>query len=208
MKVGIIDYGMGNLGSVRRALGELDAEAVIVVRPEDAAVVDKLLLPGVGSFSEAMASLHESGWVDAIREQVMSKGKPLLGICLGMQLLADRGGEGMVDGSGAGLGLIPGEVVHIDKLGCAMRVPHVGWNAVDPTPDEALFDGIPSGTDFYFVHSYVFQPEHTADIRATCDYGSPFAAAVGRGSVMGTQFHPEKSSRAGFRVLRNFLEII
>ncbi|MBS1141857.1 MAG: imidazole glycerol phosphate synthase subunit HisH [Proteobacteria bacterium] len=207
MKVAIIDYGMGNLGSVRRALDELDAKAVIVSRPEQAASADRLVLPGVGSFADGMASLRDSGWIAAIREQVVDKGKPLLGICLGMQLLADHGDEGLVGGFSQGLGLVRGKVVRLDRLGCAMRIPHVGWNAIEPATDTALFAGIPDGTDFYFVHSYAFQAEEPADVFATCDYGVRFAAAIGRGNVMGTQFHPEKSSRAGFSVLRNFLEI-
>lgn len=205
MKVAIIDYGMGNLGSVRRALDELDAETVIVSRPEQAASADRLVLPGVGSFADGMASLNDSGWTAAIREQVVDKGKPLLGICLGMQLLAYRGDEGLVDGFSAGLGLVPGEVVRLDRLGCTLRIPHVGWNAIEPAAEAALFTGIPGGTDFYFVHSYAFHAAEPADVLARCDYGVRFAAAIGRGNVMGTQFHPEKSSRAGFRVLRNFL---
>lgn len=207
MKVAIIDYGMGNLGSVRRALDELGASSVIVSKPEEARNADKLILPGVGGFAEGMSSLRESGWKDAIQEQVLNNGKMLLGICLGMQLLATHGEEGLSDGHSEGLGLIPGEVIRLDKAGSGLRIPHVGWNSIEVSPGARLFDGIPPGTDFYFVHSYVVQPDCAADVMATCDYGTRFAASIGNGAVVGTQFHPEKSSRAGFQVLQNFLEM-
>ena len=202
MKVALIDYGMGNLGSVRRALGELGAEALLADAPAKLAGADRIILPGVGAFGDAMDLLQAGGWVSPLREQA-NRGKPLLGICLGMQLLAARGLEG---GTNQGLGLISGEVVPLTTLGCALRIPHVGWNSV-AVRDAAssIMRGIPEGTDFYFVHSYAFQPSDPADVVATTAYGVPVPAVVARGNVMGTQFHPEKSSRAGFRLLRNFL---
>lgn len=202
MKVGIIDYGMGNLGSVSRALAAIGVHPVIAARPEQLDDVDRLILPGVGSFGDGMTHLEKHGWVDAIGEWT-SVGKPFLGICLGMHLLASRGTEG---GERAGLGLVPGVVRRLDALGCSGRIPHVGWNDVRLTdPDGALFGGIPTGTDFYFVHSYAFEAADPADVLGEIEYGAMVPAAVGRDNVVGTQFHPEKSSKAGLRLLRNFV---
>jgi glutamine amidotransferase len=202
MKVALIDYGMGNLGSVRRAIGELGAEPLLADAPAKLGAADRIILPGVGAFSDGMRLLEAGGWTRAIRAQA-DAGKPVLGICLGMQLLAARGLEG---GDNEGLGLIPGEVQPLASLGCELRIPHVGWNSVAVRDRSAgMMLGIPDGTDFYFVHSYAFQPRDAADVVATTEYGIPIAAVVARGKVMGTQFHPEKSSRAGFRLLRNFL---
>jgi|SRR5688572_17443075 len=200
MNVAVIDYGLGNLGSVRRAIAELGAEAALVDKPEQLAAADRVILPGVGSFADGMALLRERGWVGPLRETR----KPVLGICLGMQLLAARGTEG---GAAEGLALIPGDVIHLETLGCALRIPHVGWNAVEVhDASSSILRGIPGGTDFYFVHSYVFTPREERDVVATTSYGVPVPAVVRRGNVVGTQFHPEKSSKAGFRVLRNFLD--
>ena len=204
MNVAIVDYGMGNLGSVSGALTGLGAQATIVQHPRELAGADRLILPGVGSFAEGMAHLCEHGWFAAIRAEVQT-GKPLLGICLGMHLLATRGTEG---GDVAGLDLIPGEVRRLDTLGCGERIPHVGWNSVRPLSQAGgLLAGIPDGTDFYFVHSYAFRVAQESDVLASANYGVPFSAVLGRGHVFGTQFHPEKSSRAGFRLLRNFLDL-
>jgi len=204
MKVAIIDYGVGNLGSVRRALARLDAEAVITDRPAQLAGADRIILPGVGSFSDGMARLGAHGWVEEIQRQVRESGKPLLGLCLGMQLLASRGREG---GDTPGLGFVAGDVVRLDTIGCRLRIPHVGWNTITRSGgDHGLLAGIPDGTDFYFVHSYAFAPANSGHVWAATDYGVPVVAAVGTGHVFGTQFHPEKSSKAGLRLLRNFLE--
>ncbi len=202
MTVAIIDYGMGNLGSVSGALAELGASPVITRQPADLAGADRIILPGVGSFAEGMENLTGLGWVNAIRREVEA-GKPLLGICLGMQLLATRGTEG---GDIAGLDFVPGVVKRLDTAGCDQRIPHVGWNSLAVTGrSHALLEGIPDGTDFYFVHSYVLEPANEADVIGRTDYAVPFTSAVGRTRVLGTQFHPETSSKAGFRVLRNFL---
>lgn len=207
MRVGVIDYGVGNLGSVLRALEELRVAPVLVNRAVDMHTTDCLVLPGVGNFADCAGLLQAGGWVDALQQEVLGHGRPLLGVCVGMQLLADSSTEGAEDGQGTpGLGFIPGRVEHLRVLGCELRVPHVGWNGITRCAStDHLFDGIPDGTDFYFVHSYAFVPHDPSDVLATADYGVPITAAVRRGHVWGTQFHPEKSSRAGFRLLRNFI---
>lgn len=209
MKVGVIDYGVGNLGSVRRALEELRVEPVLINRATDMHTMDALILPGVGNFADCAKQLESGGWSNALRDEILGYGRPLLGICVGMQLLASRGMEGadktFPEGI-PGLGLVPGRVEHLRTLGCTLRIPHVGWNAISKcTGAGGLFGGIPDDTDYYFVHSYAMVPDDPADVLATTDYGVPVTAAVRRGCVWGTQFHPEKSSRAGFQLLRNFI---
>ncbi len=210
MRVGLIDYGVGNLGSVMRALEELRVSPILVSRAVDMHGTDCLILPGVGNFSDCARLLAAGDWVPALRDEVLGRDKPLLGVCVGMQLLAScstEGAAGQGEGDTPGLGFIPGRVEHLRTLGCHLRVPHVGWSEVESRAGRGgLFDGIPDGTDFYFVHSYAFVPEAAEDVLATTDYGVTVTAAVRRGRVWGTQFHPEKSSRAGFRLLRNFLE--
>lgn len=208
MRVGVIDYGVGNLGSVLRALEELRVAPVLVNRPADMRATDCLILPGVGNFADCARLLDEGDWTVALCDEVLGYKRPLLGVCVGMQLLADSSTEGVVDGQDAlGLGFIPGQVRHLRSIGCNLRVPHVGWNAISRTGSEDhLLAGIADGTDFYFVHSYAFMPQDSADVLATTEYGVPITAAVRRGHVWGTQFHPEKSSRAGFRLLKNFIE--
>ena len=210
MKVGVIDYGVGNLGSVMRALEDLRVAPVLVTRAIDLHANDSLILPGVGNFADCARILVAGGWFQALRDEVLGANKPLLGVCLGMQLLATRGMEGADAESPEGvpgLGFIPGEVRHLRELGCALRIPHVGWNEVRVSaPKRELFEGIPDGVDFYFVHSYAFVPDAETDVLATTEYGAPLTAAVRRGRVWGTQFHPEKSSHAGRKLLQNFLE--
>lgn len=208
MRVGVIDYGVGNLGSVLRALEEMRVAPVLVNRAADMHASDCLILPGVGNFADCARLLDAGGWTNALRDEVLGNSRPLLGVCVGMQLLADFSTEGTKAGQvSQGLGLIPGQVQHLSTLGCTQRVPHMGWNGITRThTDEHLFNSIPDGTDFYFVHSYAFVPQDSADVLATTDYGVSVTAAVRRGHVWGTQFHPEKSSRAGLRLLRNFIE--
>lgn len=210
MKVGVIDYGVGNLGSVISALEQLHVAPALITCPQEMHEMDCLILPGVGNFADCVKLLDKGGWSDAIKDEVLGFEKPLLGICVGMQLLATcsmEGEEGKAHNGITGLGLIPGRVEHLRMLGCTLRVPHVGWNAVSPANSQCgLFDGIPEGTDLYFVHSFAFAAEEPTDVIATTEYGIPITAAVRRGNVWGTQFHPEKSSRAGFRLLRNFID--
>jgi imidazole glycerol-phosphate synthase subunit HisH len=202
MKVGVVNYGLNNINSVRRALADLRAEVIVAERPDALLGADRVVLPGVGAFGEAMARLHADGWVEALRQKT-DEGTPLLGICLGMQLLATMSEE---NGPTDGLDLIPGRVRRLDALGCSLRIPHVGWNEVRIHDDARLFGRIPQATDFYFVHSYAFEPDEADTVCATTDYGTSLAAAVQKGRVFGTQFHPEKSSTAGRQVLRNFLD--
>jgi len=202
-KVAIINYGMGNLGSVRRAFEVLDTDTLIADQPSQLEEASHLILPGVGSFADGMNCLSSGGWVDALTCHVQKLGKPLLGICLGMQLLATTGEEG---GNTPGLGLISGRVRHLQQLGCQLRVPHVGWNSITlSNQGSPMMEAIPDGTDFYFVHSYSFVLDDNADCLAIADYEVPIVAAVQKNLVIGTQFHPEKSSKAGLRLLQNFL---
>jgi glutamine amidotransferase len=200
-RVGIIDYGLCNLDSVCRAVQVNGAQAAVVDTPEALAEQDMLILPGVGSFGTAIANLDRAQLVPALRERIAA-GTPLLGICLGMQLLASSSEEG---GRFAGLGLIPGEVVMLKKAAPDERIPHVGWNVVNYERDDPVFADVSSGTDFYFVHSFHMRCADQADVLARTPFCGGFASVVRRDNVWGTQFHPEKSLPAGHRVLRNFL---
>lgn len=201
--IGLINYGMGNLASVRRAFEDSGASVRFVSRASEARECARLVLPGVGAFAKGMERLTEAGLVDAIRDHA-EQGKPLLGICLGMQMLATYGEE---SGGSEGLGLIPGRVVRLEHFGCKLRIPHTGWNEVLFKQPSSLFQDIPNGSDFYFVHSYGFQPRESDHCIAETDYGAFVTAAVAREMVFGCQFHPEKSSRAGRRLIANFLKV-
>lgn len=208
MKVGVIDYGVGNLGSVVRALEVLRVTPLLVNRATDMHAADCLILPGVGNFTDCVRMLEAGQWITALKEEVQGYNKPLLGVCVGMQLLADSSTEGAVNGVPVkGLGFVPGQVQHLATMGCQFRVPHVGWNAVNSTQaQDHLFHEIPPETDFYFVHSYALEAKNAADVIATTQHCITITAAVRRGHVWGTQFHPEKSSKAGLKVLKNFIE--
>lgn len=205
-RVGIIDYGSGNLGSVARALENLGADADLVTDPSRLRSYRTLLLPGVGNFTASMRDLAAGGWVDRLRDCVNEERSSLIGVCVGMQLLADRGDEGATDEPTAGLGFVRGHVRHLTALGCNERIPHVGWNSIEHW-GSPLFRGIRSGTDFYFVHSYAMDVQDPDTLAGEVRYGGRIAAAVQSGRVFGTQFHPEKSGRAGLALLRNFLEL-
>ena len=199
-RVAIIDYGLCNLDSIQRAVEVCGGETVLAQTPDDLAACDRMILPGVGSFARAMENLRATGFADALADLVETDGIPLLGICLGMQLLAQTGSEG---GESEGLGLLQGSVKRLSPAR-GERVPHMGWNDVTPPAPSPLFDGIEPETDFYFVHSYHL--ESPADeILATVDYCGTIVAAAGRDNVMAVQFHPEKSQEDGFHLLRNFL---
>jgi glutamine amidotransferase len=203
----IIDYRMGNLRSVQKALERLGAEAVIVRDPDAIRDAARLILPGVGAFTDGMQHLREAGFDAAIRDFVAT-GRPFLGICLGMQLLFDASEE---DAPNEGLGLVPGRVVRFQEEQGAgkprLKVPHMGWNQLDPRakPGNPLFAGITPQDHVYFVHGYHCVPDDPTAVAATCGYGKPFCASVWRDNLYATQFHPEKSQAVGLKILENFL---
>jgi glutamine amidotransferase len=203
-RVALVDYGLSNLDSVRRAVEEVGGRPYVVAAGSEMGEPNHVILPGVGAFGDGIRNLQDRDLVNAIADQVHDVGVPLLGICLGMQLLAEKGFEG---GEHPGLGWIAGHVVRLEPTESDWRIPHVGWNEVHPTEGSPLFEGMAPGSDFYFVHSYHFVPDDPDDVRATTPYAGGFVSAVGNGLVFGAQFHPEKSQRTGFAVLRNFLAL-
>ncbi|MGN0997810.1 MAG: imidazole glycerol phosphate synthase subunit HisH [Candidatus Ventricola sp.] len=202
--IAIIDYGVGNLFSLKSSLGMVGAQATVSGDAQVLAAADRLILPGVGAFGDARARLAQTGLDEVIRREA-ARGKCILGICLGMQLLFERSYE---FGEHEGLGLIPGEVVDMaPRLPSGLKVPHIGWNALRITrPAHPLLRDVQQGEYMYFVHSF-FADRCTADTLATTEYGVELTAAVARGNVMGCQFHPEKSGAAGLRLLRAFCEM-
>jgi glutamine amidotransferase len=199
--VTIVNYGMGNLRSIESALHYLGVTCAIEDRPERVAASERLILPGVGSFARAMANLRSRGLHEALEQAVRGRGVPVLGICLGMQLLAERGTE---DGLSRGLGWIGGEVTRFTARP-DRKIPHIGFNSVSRTPrGSAMFSGLPESADFYFVHSYHFVTDAPDAVTGACDYGECFVAAVAKDNVWGVQFHPEKSQGNGLQLLRNF----
>jgi glutamine amidotransferase len=199
---GIINIGLGNVDSVARAVKHIGYDYIFCHQPEDLLQVDKIIFPGVGSFGAASELLSESGFRSAIREHVLDRNKPILGICLGMQLLADSGTEG---GGGEGLGLIPGSVELHRGADCGVSIPHIGWNDVFNTGG-VLFNDIPEHTSFYFVHSYEYILKSDVEHIGLCNHGVDFVASVENGHIFGTQFHPEKSQELGLKLLKNFME--
>lgn len=200
MTVHIVGYEAGNIGSVMRALERVGVGAKVAGAPLELRGASHVLLPGVGAFATAMAVLERDGWADALRTHAAAE-HPLLGICLGMQLLASSGQEG---GPREGLGLIAGRVEHLEALGCTLRVPHVGWNEVRQERTSRLLDGIPDDADFYFAHSFALVTDSDADVLGWVDHGIRFVGMVERGMTFGIQCHPEKSSDHGLRTLANF----
>ncbi len=202
--IGVVDIGIGNSGSVTKALRLLEADHKVAKSPEDLEAARKIILPGVGSFKEGSTRLKDSGFFDCLRAHVLDRKKPILGICLGMQLFADWGHE---HGGAEGLGLVKGEVVPIDpeQSGTKSTV-HMGWNDVEFSPDDPTFDGIAPDECFYFVHGYHFVVPASAAAVSTVDFGKKMTASVNRENIWGTQFHPEKSQKPGIQVLKNFCE--
>jgi glutamine amidotransferase len=198
-RIGICDYGVGNLRSVERALRVAGAEPVISSDPSAIAACDGVILPGVGAFGIAARALRDSGLGAAVHDMAV-RARPVLGICLGYQLLFESSDEGR---GGEGLALLPGRVARLPATP-GLKVPHMGWNTITTSRASALLEGIASGASMYFVHSYAARPD-PADIVAVTEYGAVLAAAVERGTVTGTQFHPEKSGAAGLRVYANFV---
>jgi len=210
--IAVIDYGSGNLHSARKALERAAREAgiadeiVVTGKPEEVARAERLVLPGVGAFADCRRGLDSlPGMVDALNETVVARGRPFLGICVGMQLMAQRGLEYETT---PGLGWIGGDVAAIVPADRSMKIPHMGWNTLEARKDHALLTKIPTGPEglhAYFVHSYAFTKVAPEDVIAATDYGGPIVAIVGRDNMAGTQFHPEKSQRLGLALLANFL---
>lgn len=193
----IVDYGMGNLRSVEKALEKVGAEVTVSRDPDDVRRAERIVLPGVGAFGDAMRNLEKRGLVEVIKAEVAA-GKPFLGICLGLDLLFEESDE---HGVHAGLGLLPGRV---ELLPTELKIPQIGWNHVAICKKSKLLESIPDGSSFYFVHSYAVVPELESDILCTTEYGCTFVSAVERGNIAAFQFHPEKSSSLGLTILENF----
>jgi glutamine amidotransferase len=203
--IAIVDYGVGNLRSVQKALERVGGTAVVTSDPAVLDAAQGIVLPGVGAFGDGMAQLRARHLVGPVLQQV-DRGKPLLGICLGMQLLFEESDE---MGTHQGLGLLAGRVVRFPEG--ELKVPHIGWNRLQMVgggAEMALLEGISGGSHAYFVHSYYAAPEEPGDTLATTDYGLPFAAVVGRGRIFGAQFHPEKSQDVGLRLLKNYAGLV
>jgi glutamine amidotransferase len=212
VSVVIIDYGSGNLHSAQKAFEKaahnagISKKVLVTAEPDAILAADHIVLPGVGAFGDCKTGLvNSTGLIEALEEAVRRKGRPFLGICVGMQLLAERGLE---HGIHEGLGWLAGEVRAIAPNDPSLKIPHMGWNTLDISREHALLQDIPTGENglhAYFVHSYHFVPTSGDDVVATCDYGGPVVAMVGRDNIAGTQFHPEKSQKLGLALIANFL---
>lgn len=212
MKTVIIDYGSGNLHSALKAFEraatdhQIKGKTIVSTKPDDVATADRIVLPGVGAFKDCRDGLMAvDGLRQALQEQVIAKGRPFLGICVGMQLMATRGLEHEVT---KGLGWVAGDVKLITPSDPTLKIPHMGWNTITPLAQHALLDGIRTGNDglhAYFVHSYHLETTLPEDMVATADYGGPVTAMVGYDNLVGTQFHPEKSQALGLALIANFL---
>lgn len=212
MTIAIIDYGSGNLHSAQKAFEHtaanlaIPAKVLVTADPAQIRAADRIVLPGVGAFGDCKRGLAETpGVLEALEEAVQVKGRPFLGICVGMQLMASRGLE---HGDHAGLGWIAGDVMPIAPSDPTLKIPHMGWNTLTASKGHPLLSSIPTGQDglhAYFVHSYHFVPSNPENIVAVSDYGGPVVAMVGKDNIVGTQFHPEKSQRLGLALIANFL---
>ena len=209
MTIAIIDYGSGNLRSAQKAFERvaselsLKSEVMLTANAADVAAADHIVLPGVGAFADCEAGLDAlDGMTEALRERVLIGGKPFLGICVGMQLLATTGYEREVTN---GLDWLPGQVRKLEVDSTAYKIPHMGWNTIDVLKRHKVLEGL-DGESVYFVHSYAFRPDDLSNCLATTAHGASFASVVGHNNVIGTQFHPEKSQHVGLRLIKNFLE--
>jgi glutamine amidotransferase len=203
--IAIVNYGSGNIQAIANIYSRLGVPFVVAATPSELAGADRIILPGVGAFDQAMNELNASGMRLALDACVRDERTPILGICVGMQLLAQSSEEGLAKG----LGWIEADVRRFDRsrVGDTTQLPHMGWNTVEPVRADALFDGIEVEQGYYFLHSYYFSCHHTDDVLATTDYGVQFTSAVRRRNVYGVQFHPEKSHQNGVQLLRNFARL-
>lgn len=202
----IIDYNMGNIASIQNMLKKIGEDSIVTSNPKDIEVAEKLILPGVGAFDYGMRSLHELNLVESIKKRVLNDGIPILGICLGMQLMTASSEEGILPG----LGLFDAKTLKFVKTEeyPDLKIPHMGWNYVDKTKDSNLFQALDEETRFYFVHSYYVKCNDPSDVLATAEYGDRFACSIGKKNIYGVQFHPEKSHKFGMKLLKNYVELI
>ncbi len=205
--IGIIDYEIGNLRSVQKAIEHVGGDSCMVRTAEELAKVDKIILPGVAAFGDAMKELTAQGLVEPLK-QALNAGTPYLGFCLGLQLLFDVSYE---DGEHRGLGILPGKVIRFDLESAdtdqRMTVPHMGWNSIHWTRPCPMLEGVPNGSHVYFAHSFYVVPDDAETIQTTTEYGHEFVSAVWRDNIFATQFHPEKSQAVGLRLLKNFVTL-
>ena len=208
MIIGIINYGVGNIGSVIGSINNLGFQYKVIENESEFDAVDRLILPGVGNFKKCKKILDSKNFTSRIKKKVLKDKMPILGICLGMQLLASYGTEGSKDNDfSEGLNLISGNIVSLKRLGSNLVLPHIGWNNIKIKQDNSLIENIPDNTDFYFVHSYAFSNVKENYVIAEASYGVSFPVIVNHKNVWGTQFHPEKSSAAGLEIIKKFISI-
>ncbi len=203
IKVAIINYGLGNIRSLYNSLKRIEVEAEVISDPELINKFDKVFLPGVGSYRDAINLIEKMGWVKSIKDFSSNKNKSLFGICVGMQVLSSCGFE---HGKSSGLEIVKGEVVRMDKCGCNLKLPHIGWNNIKIQNKNIITEKLSNDSNFYFVNSYSFKTVSSSDLIATTTYGIEFPSIIFKHNVYGTQFHPEKSSKAGIQILKNFID--
>lgn len=203
--IGIVDYGSGNISAIANIYKHLRIPFVVSGNPGELARADRFILPGVGAFDTVMNDLGKLGIIDMLNDEVIGKGKMAMGICVGMQILANSSEEG----EGNGLGWVPGRVRRIDasRLNRAPKLPHMGWNSIAPADGQPIFTDVDAERGFYFLHSYYFDPDSDSNVIATVNYGGELACGVRRNNVFGFQFHPEKSHGNGLAIFKNFAEI-
>lgn len=200
----IVDYGMGNLKSVEKAFMKIGAPVKVTQAPADIDMASAVVLPGVGAFADCMGNLREKGLLDAILKAI-EKGKPYLGICLGLQILFEESEE---FGPSKGLGIIPGRVKRFSFQDRTLKIPHMGWNSIKITKRSPILKAIPDDSYFYFVHSYYVEPSDASVISTITEYGHPFVSSIWKDNIMATQFHPEKSQALGLKLLESFAEFV